>query len=145
MFSEPFQHPSRDTSVFGSVLRVDEDVVNVYADDSFHDEVLKDIVHHCLERSWTIGQTEEHHQRLIQPSVCPKCCLPLVSILNPNIVVPPSDIQLREVLSSPEMINQLWNEGEWIPIFDGHGIQPSVVLHEPKQTFLLFDEEDRRS
>src|SRR3979490_589571 len=88
MFSEPFQHPSRDTSVFGSVLRVDGDVVNVYADDSFHDEVLKDIVHHRLECSRTIGQTKEHHQRLVHPSLPPECCLPPVSILNPNIVVP---------------------------------------------------------
>ena len=105
ILSEPFQHPPRDPSVLGSVLRVDEDVIDVYADDSFHDEVLEDIVHHCLERSWAVGKTKEHYQWFEQSSVRPKCCLPLISILNSDVIVAPPNIQLCEVFCPSELVD----------------------------------------
>ena len=108
--------------MLGSVLQVDQDVINVYANDSFHDEVLENVIHHHLEHSWTVGKAKEHHQRLEQPSVHPKCYLPLVPILNSDVVVAPPNIQLHEVLCSPELIYQFGNEGKWVPIFDGHGV-----------------------
>ena len=105
MFPEPFQHPPYDPSVFGSVLRIDEDVVNVYADDSFHDEVLEDVIHHRLECSQAVGKTKEHYQRFAQSSVRPKRCLPLVSILNLDVVVAPPNVQLCEVFHPSELVN----------------------------------------
>ena len=39
---------------------MDENVVDVYADDPFHDEVLEYIVHHRLEHGRAVGKSKEH-------------------------------------------------------------------------------------
>ena len=47
-------------SVFCKVLGEDQDVVEVYRDDTFSDEVFEYLIHHHLESGWAIGETEIH-------------------------------------------------------------------------------------
>jgi hypothetical protein len=42
-------------------------------------------------------------------------------------------------------MDKVIDEGEWIPIIPGDGIQISVVLDEAKLSILLLDEEDQGS
>ena len=60
------------------------------------DEVSKDVVHHSLEGGRGVAQPEEHDSGLIESPVCLEGCLPLVTFLDANVVVPPSDVQLGE-------------------------------------------------
>jgi len=76
----------------GSLSRSDQNVIKVDTYHSFHDEVLEYVIHHCLEGSWAIGESKEHHQGLEQPSVGLKCGLPLIAFLDSNIVVALSNI-----------------------------------------------------
>jgi len=85
----------------------DEDVVQVDHDHAFRDEVLEDVVHHRLEGGGTVREPEEHDKGLVQAAVGLEGRLPLVSFLYPDVVKPPPDVQLREVLGSAELCNQL--------------------------------------
>jgi hypothetical protein len=43
-------------------LHADEDVVEVNADDTFHNKVLEDVVHHGLEGGGGVCESKKHHQ-----------------------------------------------------------------------------------
>jgi hypothetical protein len=49
VFMKSFEDQSGDVSVLLDILHEDEDVVKVDTEDSFHDEVLEDVVHHGLK------------------------------------------------------------------------------------------------
>jgi len=129
--------------VFSDTLREDEDVIKVYTYSPFHDEVPEYVIHHGLEGGWAVCETEEHYQRFEQSLVGLKGCLPLVTLTNVNIVVPPANIQLGEILGLAKLIDEFRDEGYGVAIFDQHCIQCSVVLHQLKGAILLLDEEYR--
>jgi len=139
---ETFEDMPGDLMVFRKCLQVDQDVIEVDTYHSFHDEILEYVIHHHLEGGWAVGESKEHHQGLKQPSVSLKCCLPLIFLSDPNIVVTPSNIQLGEVLHIMELVDELWDEGNRVLILDCHCIQGLIVLYQPKGTVFLFDEED---
>ena len=61
MPSKSFKDDSRDPPMFLDRFRVDQDVIEIDANDSFHDEVLKDVVHHHLEGGGGVCETKKHH------------------------------------------------------------------------------------
>ena len=73
--------------------------------------VLEYVIHHSLEGGWAVCETEEHYQRFEQSSIGPKGTFPLVTLVNVNVVVPPVNIQLGEVLGPMELINEFRDEG----------------------------------
>lgn len=72
-------------------------------------------------------------------------CFPFVALFDLDIVVPPLDIQLREVPSSLKPMDQIVYEWEWVPIFLSYHIECTIVLDEAEFPILLLDEEDRCS
>ncbi|SRR6266542_1770351 len=108
------------------------------------DEFVEDVVHHRLEGGRAIGETEEHNERFEEASVHSKCSLPLVTFLDANIVEPPSNVELGEVLCSSELRNELWGERKWILVLHGHGVQGTVVLHQTKFAIFFLNKEDGR-
>jgi hypothetical protein len=106
MFAKSFEEQSGDMSMFLDGLREDENVIEVNTDDSFHDEVLEDVVHHSLEGGGRISESEKHHQRFKESTICTKCCLPLITFFHPNIVVTPSYVELRKVLRATELVDK---------------------------------------
>ena len=130
------------TSVFSEGLRVDQDVIEVDTYQALHDEVSEDVIHHGLEGGRAIGETEEH-QGFKQPSVGSEGDLPLVTLLDSDIIVPPSNIQLGEVLHPLELVYEPRNKRNRILVLDSHCIQGLVVLHQLKGAILLLNEEYR--
>ncbi|KAF9799819.1 hypothetical protein IEO21_10499 [Rhodonia placenta] len=104
-------------------------------------EIMEDVIHHCLEGRREIGEAEEHHQGFIQSPVSYEGSLPFVTSFDPDVVVSPSDIELREECGTTELIYHLGDQQQGIAIFDRDRVQPAVVLHGSKRPFLLFDEE----
>jgi hypothetical protein len=123
----------------------DEDVVEVNTDDSFHDEVLEDVVHHSLEGGGRISESKKHHQGFEESTICTKCCLPLITFFHPNIVVTPSYIELCKVFHTAKLVDEFRDEWEGEPVFDREGVQRSVVLYKAESAMLLLDEEYQRS
>jgi len=109
MLLQQLQNTAGDLPVFFKDLHEDEDVVQIDHNYAFRDEVLKDVVHHCLEGGGTVHEAEEHDKGLIQAAVGPKGGFPLVSFLYPDVVEAPLDVQLCEILGSAEFRNQFRN------------------------------------
>jgi len=107
VFTKSLQHQTCNVMVFLHGFSVDEDVVKVHADHSLHNEVLKDLIHHCLEGRRTVCKAKEHHQWFKQPTTCPKHSLPLVTFLHSHILVPPSHVQFREVLGTTKLVDKV--------------------------------------
>ena len=96
----------------------------------------------CLGDSEPQGETGVPlTQRFKQPLIGLKGAFPLITFANANIVVPPANIQLGEVLGLMKLIDELWNEGYGVVIFDCHCVQCSGVLHQLKGAVLLLNEE----
>jgi hypothetical protein len=105
VLSELFQNQSCNALMHFDALREDEDVIKVYTNHAFHDEVLENVVHHHLEGGGRISESEKHHQGLIEAAISMKHCLPLVTILHPNILVPPLHIELGEEFCASKLIH----------------------------------------
>ncbi|KAF9799982.1 hypothetical protein IEO21_10467 [Rhodonia placenta] len=106
------------------------------------DEIMEDVIHHGLEGRGGVGEAEEHHQGFVQSPVSHKGRLPFVTSFDANVVVSPSDIELRKERSATELIHHLGDQRQGVAIFDCDRVQPAIVLHGSKRPFLLFDEEE---
>ncbi|KAG5348619.1 hypothetical protein C0989_009449 [Termitomyces sp. Mn162] len=115
---EAFQNETSDPMVFLQCFGVDEDVVEVHAHYTLHNEVLEDIVHYGLEGGWAVGETKEHNKWLGQFLVGLEGHLLLIA----HIVVTPLNIQFSEVLCTLEVVDELGDEGERVAILHHHGV-----------------------
>ena len=73
-----------------------EHVVHVDVKPSFADHISKDVVHHSLERSWGVAQSEEHYCWFEQSFVCFERCFSLVAVFNAYVVVFRAYVHLGE-------------------------------------------------
>jgi len=63
------------------------------------DELMEDIIHHCLEHCGGVTQSKKHDSWFKQPSVSSECSLPLITFLDLHIVESPVEIEYGEELS----------------------------------------------
>src|SRR5258706_1315857 len=82
---------------------VDEDIIHIAYGLTIVDEVLEDIIHHCLEHHGGVTQSEEHDGWLKQPLVSSECSLPLIPFLDPHIIESPLEVKYGEELSIVEV------------------------------------------
>ena len=118
MLAKTFQNMPHYYSVFGEGIQVDQDIVEVDTYQAFHDEVSENVIHHGLESGQAIGETKEHHQAFKQLLVSSEGGLPLITLLDSDIIVPPLNIQLGEVLHPSELVYELGNERNWVSVLD---------------------------
>ncbi|KAG5335218.1 hypothetical protein C0989_001819 [Termitomyces sp. Mn162] len=126
---EAFQDEACDLAVLLQCFSIDEDVIKVYAHYAFSNEIPEDIIHHCLEGGWAIGESKEHNKGLKQSPAGPEGSLSLISLLDMHIVVAPPDVQFSEVPCTLEVIDELGNKGEGVAVLHSHGIKNPVVLN----------------
>jgi len=96
-----------------------------------------------LEGGGTVGHSEEHHERFKEAAVGAEGRFPFISGLDVYVIETPADIKFCEVSGSAELGDEFRDEREGVPIFDGYGVQRAIVLDQPEQTILLFNEEHR--
>ena len=128
--------------VVSLTLGVDEDVIEVDGDFAFSNQVGEDIVHHVLKRSGRVGHAEEHHSGFKESSIRYKGCLVLVTFLDADIVVSPSDVKFSEELGAFQTVHEFGDQRKWIAILDRDLVELTVILHWTKFAVLLFDEEE---
>ncbi|KAF8527234.1 hypothetical protein JB92DRAFT_2699008, partial [Gautieria morchelliformis] len=112
---KPLQDRSYEFPIFRERLCEYEDVIKVHADDTLYNHISENIIHHgrpgnLQVDSWT-------------------ALLPLVPFPNPDIVESPSDIQLRKVPCTPELVDELRDEWDRVLVLDNDCIQGSVILY----------------
>ncbi len=88
----------------------DENIVHVYDDPSFCNEVSIKVIHYVLKGSEHIGKFKEHNIWLEKSFVSNKCYLPLVFISDTYIIIATSKIQLYENDSMYKFVNKFRDE-----------------------------------
>ena len=127
----------------GFVRDEDEKVVHVDDEPSLSDHISEGVIHESLECSGEVVKTEEHDHGFKEPLVGDESHLPLVSVLNANIVVSPSNIKLGKVPGIFEFVDKVGDEREGVCITDGILVQIAVILTGAEFPVLLFDKEER--
>ena len=85
----------------GGVRGIDEKIIHVDNEPSLGNHIAEGVVHEMLEGGRGVGESEEHHRGFEESFVGDKGRLPLVTILDSHVVVPPADVELSEDLSIP--------------------------------------------
>ena len=98
-----FGHSLKDmTGSFGMGCRVrgdDEEVIYIDDEPSFSDHVSKRVIHKLLEGGGGVAKTKEYDCGFEESFVGNESCLPLITILDADIVIPPSNVEFGEVAS----------------------------------------------
>ena len=82
----------------GGVGGVDEEIIHVDNEPSFGNHIAEGVVHESLKGSGGVGEAKEHYGGFKESSVGDEGCLPLMTILDSYIVIPPSYVELGEDL-----------------------------------------------
>ena len=69
--------------------------------------------------------------------------LPLVTILDVDIIVPLVNIELGEVVSVFQLVHEVGDEGEGVGVTGGVFVEVMVVLAGAKFAIFLLDKEER--
>ena len=74
-------------------------------------QAIEDVIHHDLERRWTVAQPEKHNQWFEESSVCSERSLPLISFFHPDIVEPHRTSSLVKYLAPLSLLMSLEMRG----------------------------------
>jgi len=85
-----------------------------------------------LEGGRTVSHSEKHHERFKEAMVGVEGCFPFVSGLDAYVIETPADVKFCEVSGSAELGDELGDERERVPVFDGYGVQRAIVLDQPE-------------
>lgn len=89
-----------------------------------------------------VHEFEEHDHGFKKAFVCDEDSLPLMSIIDSDAVVAPSDAKLSEDFSSFEFVHKIRDEGKGIGISNSMFVQIVVVLAGAKTTILFLDDKE---
>ena len=85
----------------GGVRGVDEKIIHVDNEPSFGNHIVEGVVHETLEGGGGVGESKEHHRGFEKSFVGNEGCLPLVTVFDSYVVVPPADVEFSEDFSIP--------------------------------------------
>ena len=122
MLCQYFQDPPDCLFVFLFHPCKDQNVVQVHYYNPFGYEGSKDVIHHSLEGSRTVGHSKEHHEGFKEAVISAEGHLPFISGLDAHIVETLSDIKFCGLLGSTELGDEFRDEGKGVPILDGYGV-----------------------
>ena len=89
MFSEYVQDSGHHFPMMFDHVGIYEDIVHVDCHIALIEEVLENVIHHCLEGGWAVGEAKEHDKGFEEALIHSEGGLPLVSLLDLYIVVSP--------------------------------------------------------
>ena len=110
------------------IFGVDTDVIHINFQPFFSYHVGEDVVHKGLECRWCIAKPKEHHYWFEKSQGCDEGGFPLVFLLNADVVIAPSDVELREESGVLHVVDEFRDKWQRVRIPDGVGIKILVVL-----------------
>jgi hypothetical protein len=126
----------------GGVAGEDEEIIHVDNEPSFGDHIAEEVIHESLKCGGRVGEAKEHDSGFKEPLMGDEGSFPLVSILDADIVVSPSYVELGEDLGVSKFIDEVGDKGKGVGITNGMFIEVAVVLARVESAILLFDEEE---
>ena len=99
-------------------------------------------IHHRLEGGWGVSEAKEHDSGLVEASPGFESGFVFVSLFDPDVIVSPSDVQLRVNVGSPQVADERSDERERVLVTHRPLVDFSVVLYRSQLPILLLDEEE---
>jgi len=129
--------------VFFQVDRVHHEVVHVDNKPSFSKVVGEDMVHKRLKRRRRVALAKEHYGRFVEPVRSSESSLPLVGLLDSNIIVSPSNIKFREIMAVFESIDEIGDTRKGVSVLNHVRVDILIVLAGTEHSIFLRDKEKR--
>ena len=126
----------------GGVGGVDKKVIHVDNKPSFCNHIVKGVIHEPLKGSGEIDKTKEHYSWFKESFLDDKSGLPLISVFDMDIVIPPVDVKFGKNLCSLEFINKIRDEWKGVCVVDHVFVDIAIVLTRAETTVLLFNKEE---
>ena len=126
------------------VLGVDSHVIHVDLKPLFWKHICADMVHESLKSGGSVAESEEHDCGFEEFHGGDEGGFPLIFLSDVNVVISPTNVELGEQGGFLHIINEFWNEREWIGVLDGVGVQVAVILAWTKSSILLWHKEEGR-
>ena len=98
VMAKDLKNLSDNLLVMFQCFRENQDIVQVDSDLVIDDKILEDFVHHGLECCRGIGEAKKHNKRFKQSSGGSESGFPLITFLNADIVISPSNVEFRVIL-----------------------------------------------
>src|SRR5882672_8939423 len=119
----------------------DEDIIEVdhYKDVS---HVSEDVIHEGLERSGSIGESHRHNQEFERAISGAKGYFPLMASGDAHIVVASMQVELGVALGTAELVKEVGDKQDRVPILPGELVKIPKVDTEPKGSIFLLCEQD---
>ena len=92
-------------------------------------------VHECC---WRICQSKGHHCKLKVPIPHPEHRLRDICLPNPQVMVTSAKVYLGIESISSQLVEQVINPRQWVPILDRNPVQLSIVNAQSKGLMLLL-------
>jgi len=104
---------------------------------------LEYVVHKGLGCSRNIRKSHWHDQELEGAISCSEGCLPLLASCDANIVVASVEVKLSVDLCTTELVEEVCNKGDQVPILLNDFVEVPEVDTESQGTVLLLGKENR--
>jgi len=109
-------------------------------------EGLKNLIHWSHKCTRGIREPKWHHQPLIKFQLGFKSSLPLILFTDLDLVIPTSQINLKDVLGPMELIKHVFQPWDWVSIFDSDLVDgPTIHTHHHKSLFLWHKKSRNRT
>ncbi len=102
----------------------------------------KDHIHHHLESSGGIGQSEEHNHWFEEPFGGKECRLPFIALFDADVVVSPSYVKLGKEGAASKAVDGLGYKRGYVAVLLGPSVDRAIVLDRAEFPVLFFDEEE---
>ena len=86
-------------------------VVHVNDKPSFLDVVSEVKVHKCLKCQWGATKSEKHHRWFEQSKRRNEGSLPLITLLDSNVIIPPSYVKLGKERELAKIVDEVGDKG----------------------------------
>ena len=124
------------------VFSVDAEVVHVDFQPFLSQHVGEDVIHECLEHGGSIAESKKHDSGFEESHGGNESGFPLILLLDVNVIISPMNVEFGEQCGLLHIIDEFWDEREWIGISDSVGVQVAVILAWTKGFVLLWYKEE---
>jgi hypothetical protein len=115
--------------VFHPILVEDEDVIQIHHR-KISGERKQDIIHHTHENCWGIFQAKGHDQSFKNTLFGIKGSLSYIGLLYCDMVVDELQINIIEVFFPLELVKEIVNLGNWLPVPNCDFMLGSIIIEE---------------
>ena len=126
MLSQSLKYQSQMHSMLRLILGINQNIINEYNHKSIQ-KWPEHSIHQVCKGCWGISQPKGHYQKLVMAISGLKCCFRHITTPDSQLMIFGSQINLREMLDSLQLVKQVINPGKRILVLDGNLIQLSVI------------------